>query len=74
MKTRKKGRVNEKFWDIITGVIAEKTKETKSQVLERIAERAATFQSRRRLKRHSSTNLSGDTSRMSAHVEAKART
>jgi hypothetical protein len=74
MKTRKKGRVDEKFWSIITGVISEKTGETKTQVLERIAERATTVQSRRRLRRHSSTNRSGDTASTPAQVVAKART
>lgn len=74
MKTRKNGRVSEKFWSIVTGVVAKKTGEKKSQVLERIADRAVTVQSRRRLRRHNSTNLSTDTPNMSAQVAAKPRT
>ncbi|MCX5734914.1 MAG: hypothetical protein NTW68_11385 [candidate division NC10 bacterium] len=62
MKTRKKSRVDEKFWNIVTGLVAEKTGETKAVVLERIAERATGIQSLRRLSSHKSTNLSSEIS------------
>lgn len=74
MKTRKKSRVDEKFWSVVTGMIAEKTGEAKDVVLDRIAERAVRIQSRRRLSNHSSTNLSSESSNSGAQLVAKART
>ena len=74
MKTRKKIRVEEQFWESITGLIAEKTGETRGQVLQRIADRAEGRQRRGRASRQSATNRSTRTPSTLAKLVAKART
>ena len=74
MRTPKKNRVEERFWESVTGLIAEKTGETRGQVLERIADRVKTVQRRRRASRQSATNRSGRTPSNFAKLVAKSRT
>jgi len=74
MRARRKGCVQEEVWDVITGMVAEKTGETKGKILERIADRADMIQSRKRPSCQRSTNLSGLTPRVLDNVTAKSRT
>ena len=74
MRTPKKNRVEEQFWESVTGLIGEKTGETRGQVLERIADRVKTVQRRRRASRQSATNRSRRTPSNFAKLVAKSRT
>ena len=74
MGTPRKNRVEEKFWESVTGLIAEKTGETRGQVLETIADRVESVQRRRRASRQSATNRSTRTPSSFAKLVAKSRT
>ncbi len=74
MRTRKESRAEERLWEAVIGLIAEKTGETKGQVLERIADRAQKLQRRRRASRQSATNHYALTPTTLARVGAKPRT
>lgn len=64
----------EKLLKILTGMIAEKTGETRGEVLSRIAERAEELQRRDRYSRQRATKRSTSTPSTQAQVAAKART
>lgn len=74
MKVSKKGCVEERVWEAVTGLITEKTGETKGQVLERIVQEAKIIQRRMRSSRQRVKNRSTDTPTTFERVAAKART
>lgn len=71
---KKKKQSEAGFWEFMAGLIAEKSKETKERVLERLIRRTQAIQRRRQSARHNSTNRSTETPKSSEAVAARSRT